>query len=113
MKVFHITCLLALSACAGMPAGDERSIAERDHRRCTEQGHEFPSNAYDGCRWRLQEARHRKSWDNMQLMERSRIEASGYPSRDLYRPLPRDGFACTEREAAGEHAWIDCRARLR
>lgn len=106
-------CMVVLSACAGMPAGDDRSLAERDHQHCTDTGHEFPSNAYDGCRWRLQEARHRRTWENMRLMERSRLDGSGIPDHAHYRHLPREGFRCTEHELPGGYAWIDCQPRQR
>lgn len=103
--------ILLLAGCAAMEPGDSRRTAEMDHAACVDQGYAWPSAEYERCRWELQSDRHRRTWDNLQLMERPRIDQGTMQPHEHYRPLPRINFKCRERRTEAGDIWIDCGSR--
>lgn len=100
---------LALAACATVPAENTQQAAVADHVTCTEQGYDFPSNRYTGCRYRLAESRHQRAWQNLEMLRSPRVD-QGPESLHInaYRPLSREAFRCTARETAEGVRWIHC-----
>lgn len=100
---------LALAACATVPAENALQSALADHASCANQGYEFPSNRYTGCRYRLAESRHQRAWQNLDMIRAPRINQGPESLHtNAYRPLSREAFRCTPRETADGMRWIHC-----
>lgn len=111
-----IVFMLTATACAGpfgKTGGDGGASgiaqAQRDHARCVEEGHSYPSQQYTWCRQALQDERERRGLRSLGLVERDKggIE----PDDPLFRPATRRGSFTCEARGSGEDQWIDCRVR--
>jgi hypothetical protein len=115
MHRIRLTCAilaaatLALAACATVPVESAHQAAVADHATCSDQGYEFPSNRYTGCRYQLAESRQQRAWQNLQMLRAPRIDQGPEALHtNAYRPLSRDAFRCTQRETTDGVRWIHC-----
>lgn len=100
---------LVLAACATVPAESALQSALADHAACADQGYEFPSNRYTGCRYRFAESRHQRAWQNLQMLRSPTIDQGPESLHtNVYRPLSREAFRCTPRETTDGVRWIHC-----
>lgn len=107
-RLLLICVAFTLQACAGLLTEDTRAVAETEHAACIADGHEWPSAAYERCRYRLAERKHRRDWENLRLIAPRRPDQTLGPAPEVYRPLPRAGFTCTERRDDHGARWIEC-----
>ncbi|MDQ2069367.1 hypothetical protein [Natronospira bacteriovora] len=80
--------------------------AMKDHERCEQEGHSFPSTGYTRCRQSLQDQREARQLHALRLIDPEDPATARDPH---HRPTTARGdFRCEEREW-GQTRWIDCR----
>lgn len=111
-----LAVVMTVAACAGPlgNTGDDSGSsgiaqAQRDHARCVDEGHSYPSRQYTWCRQALQDERERRGLRSLELIERD--EGGIEPDDPLFRPATRRGSFTCEARGSGEDEWIDCRVR--